>query len=556
MFDMKGLLAKVLNGEKIDLPNNAQLMRQTLIQQGVLPANAQPMGVQPSGQAEGEAMVSAAADVKPAQAQSQSGGGSVTGLLSGLLGKGMSSTPSTPPVATPSPTTPFSLQGEQGTLRGFLNSALGQKTSTPNPQVASLGGSVSMPQSPTTALPQSSALPVTAPQAIPAPVARSSGREYEGIGDPAAEHLPPHVKAFLNATSAGESNGQYNVRYTPRGGARFDDMSKHPGVYEPGPSGPSSAAGRYQFVKSTWDRLGGGPMDPAHQDVQAWNLAQQDYKARTGRSLDTDLQEKGLTPEIQKTLAPTWSAFKGKNDVWQRVYERDLKKYSGSGDVETDTQDPSRATDFSSQTKGAKVYNMDKMGKSGYDEWNDSWEQAVEHGGKPEEKMKEFPGYEGALKGDLLFVRKPRETQPTPPMMLEEVPPGMEKAHEGEINVANALRKVTETGKGYRVNWEGQRMSDNIEDERDPIAAMAPNLARAIKDHDYKSRMDNNLYHGYAVERKPVAGSEHESLIQGADVHLKRLQDINTKSEDIDALMDRILQEHDRKMKRVPSAKK
>ena len=120
------------------------------------------------------------------------------------------------------------------------------------------------------------------------------------VGDPAAIDLDPVQKAFLNATASGESKGRYDVRFTPAGGARFTDFTKHPGIPEQGPEGPSTAAGRYQFTKRTWESLGGGPFDPVTQDIRGWQLAERDYRVATGRDLSDDLKEKGFTPEIAR----------------------------------------------------------------------------------------------------------------------------------------------------------------------------------------------------------------------------------------------------------------
>ena len=148
------------------------------------------------------------------------------------------------------------------------------------------------------------------------------------VSDPVAEDLAPHQKAFLNAISGGESGGAYNVRYTPRGPAYFNDLSRHPGIMEPGPHGKTSASGRYQFTKTTWDGLGGGDFSPANQDRMAWRLAQRDYSARTGRNLDADLQAGGLTPQIMQALTPTWQAFKGNRGRHAATYRDSLGRYS------------------------------------------------------------------------------------------------------------------------------------------------------------------------------------------------------------------------------------
>lgn len=150
--------------------------------------------------------------------------------------------------------------------------------------------------------------------------------------DPVNANLPPYARALLQAIAGQESGGRYNVRYTPGGGAEFDDLSQHPAIYEPTKDGrKSSAAGRYQFTKSTWDDLGGGSFDPAHQDEMGWKLAQRDYKQRTGSDLATDLQQKGYTPDIQRALAPTWAALGSGFDAKAANYKDALSRYGAGG---------------------------------------------------------------------------------------------------------------------------------------------------------------------------------------------------------------------------------
>lgn len=159
----------------------------------------------------------------------------------------------------------------------------------------------------------------------------SSGSDKMGkgfrVGDPVAGDLPPHARAMLNAIAGGESGGRYDIRYTPSGGATFSGYDSHPGIMEPGPHGKSSAAGRYQFTKSTWNAMGGGAFSPEMQDRRAWELAQRDYRARTGGNLDADLRERGLTADMMKALAPTWQAFKGNHNRHAATYAESLTRY-------------------------------------------------------------------------------------------------------------------------------------------------------------------------------------------------------------------------------------
>ncbi|MEZ2406947.1 hypothetical protein AB6806_09040 [Bosea sp. RCC_152_1] len=154
--------------------------------------------------------------------------------------------------------------------------------------------------------------------------------------DPVAKDLQPHEAAFLNATAGGESAGKYNIRYTPAGGATFQLTGAHPGIFEPGPHGPSSAAGRYQFTKTTWDSLppeakGDGTFSPENQDRAALWLGRKDYQRVTGRNLDEDLKAEGMSPRILKALAPTWQAFNGNQGKHAATYQQTLNRYQQGG---------------------------------------------------------------------------------------------------------------------------------------------------------------------------------------------------------------------------------
>ena len=201
------------------------------------------------------------------------------------------------------------------------------------------------------------------PGVAAAPVAAASGGSAAPFktSDPVAPGLAPHQMALLNAIAGGESAGKYNIRYTPGGGATFADLSRHPAIYERGPEGPSSAAGRYQFVKRTWDGLGGGDFSPENQDRRALQLATQDYRQRTGRDLDTDLQAGGLTPQIVQALAPTWAAFKGNVGRHLATYNDSLGRYAKGG---TATRTASADPRADAPDAGARPVGFDAMGNS------------------------------------------------------------------------------------------------------------------------------------------------------------------------------------------------
>jgi hypothetical protein len=119
--------------------------------------------------------------------------------------------------------------------------------------------------------------------------------------------MPEHRHPLIKEIYQGEGGNRYNIR---QGGQEtFDTSGPHPGP-KPPRGGESSAAGNGQFLYGTWnDVTGGAPMDKGYQDAATWTLADRDYRKRTGRDLDTDLKEKGMTPEIRSVLSPTWTSF-------------------------------------------------------------------------------------------------------------------------------------------------------------------------------------------------------------------------------------------------------
>jgi muramidase (phage lysozyme) len=138
---------------------------------------------------------------------------------------------------------------------------------------------------------------------------RAPLREAVGMLKPAgvgiaASGIPQEGRALLNAIASTESPG-YNVI---NGGATFSDYSRHPKEGQRGSSG--IAAGRYQFLPSTWERVskmtGIKDFSPANQDRAAWWLAQSDYRANTGRDLLTDLRDPAKVAEVRRALGTTW----------------------------------------------------------------------------------------------------------------------------------------------------------------------------------------------------------------------------------------------------------
>jgi muramidase (phage lysozyme) len=140
------------------------------------------------------------------------------------------------------------------------------------------------------------------------------GREVASMT--ADSTLPPEARGLLDTIAGPESAGAYNIRYTPKGGATFDSYDTHPRIAEPGPQGPSTAAGRYQIVASTYDPLaekyGFKDFKPETQDQAAWHLAQDTYRQKTGGDLLADLQA-GKTQQVQSALSGQWATLRMDN---------------------------------------------------------------------------------------------------------------------------------------------------------------------------------------------------------------------------------------------------
>lgn len=136
-----------------------------------------------------------------------------------------------------------------------------------------------------------------------------------------AEGIPREGAALLETIAGPESGGKYDIRYTLAGGTTFNDFSRHPNIAEPRADGrKSTAAGKYQFIKGTWERaanaLGLTDFSPASQDKAAWWLAQEDYRSHTGRDLLTDLKspDANVQAGIRRALSNTWEGLKNIGD--------------------------------------------------------------------------------------------------------------------------------------------------------------------------------------------------------------------------------------------------
>jgi len=186
--------------------------------------------------------------------------------------------------------------------------------------------------------------------------------------------LSPAQRALLDTIAVGDPTKSQHYWESPdyntivgRGG-KFSDFSDHPRVFG---TATSTAAGRYQFTKTTWDDVvkkynqknPDNPItdfSPLNQDRAALFLAEERYRANTGRDLNADLANPpenmgelikvglgrgphNLTWEIftQKTSQETGDAFSAnlaRNQGYlEQEIEAEAKKKEGIEDQITAT---------------------------------------------------------------------------------------------------------------------------------------------------------------------------------------------------------------------------
>ena len=124
-------------------------------------------------------------------------------------------------------------------------------------------------------------------------------------------------RAFLATIAHGETPGGKDAYRYMLGGKLFDDMSKHPNQLNTSGKYSSTAAGKYQFLGSTWEeqaaKYGYKDFTGDTQDLAAWNYAKDMYKAKAGRDLESDLasDDPKVLNNISSALGQTWTSLPG-----------------------------------------------------------------------------------------------------------------------------------------------------------------------------------------------------------------------------------------------------
>lgn len=121
----------------------------------------------------------------------------------------------------------------------------------------------------------------------------------------ASQNIPPKIKAFLDIISWAEGTYSADGYRTHFGYEKFDDFRDHPRKVKSADGHDSDAAGKYQAMSFTWDRIakkiGLKDFSPRSQDLFAIELLKE-----CGAY---DLIERG---EIEKAIiaaSPTWASF-------------------------------------------------------------------------------------------------------------------------------------------------------------------------------------------------------------------------------------------------------
>lgn len=122
----------------------------------------------------------------------------------------------------------------------------------------------------------------------------------------------PNARRALDIIAASE-NADYNTTF---GGGTFDDFSRHPNAQrkfkqKDGTTNSSGAAGRYQFLKGTWDslqkELGLQDFSPRNQDIGALALLDQ-ARGKSGKSA-LELALEGNYQGMVEKAGNIWASF-------------------------------------------------------------------------------------------------------------------------------------------------------------------------------------------------------------------------------------------------------
>ena len=153
----------------------------------------------------------------------------------------------------------------------------------------------------------------------------------------AAGYSPEQIKAALLSTISGTESPGYDIMY---GGEKFTDFSKHPNRRMPildqqgNVTGYSTAAGKYQFINSTWEDLakkhGYKDFSAANQDAAAWQLAAETMGGEAELMAALQSNDPGRLNAVAAKLGSQWEGIKklGPNK-FSDIYAKNLGSVQG-----------------------------------------------------------------------------------------------------------------------------------------------------------------------------------------------------------------------------------
>lgn len=122
----------------------------------------------------------------------------------------------------------------------------------------------------------------------------------------------PNIDAFLHLIRYGESSNSNSAYTTLYGGGQFSDLSRHPAIRFNLPNGDyTTAAGAYQIVLTTWNRL------RRSYDLPDFSPASQDFAAVClikGRGAYSDVLAGRFDAAIRK-CRPEWTSLPGAKEA-------------------------------------------------------------------------------------------------------------------------------------------------------------------------------------------------------------------------------------------------
>ena len=191
---------------------------------------------------------------------------------------------------------------------------------------------------------------VASPQTSQQLVGNSSSSSSSGSGRFGTKEQKAMLDsiAFAEGTSKYQNDG-YNTMFT---GKQFSGFKDHPRKLQTGGGYTSDAAGRYQFLSTTWDplakKLGLEDFSPTSQDKAAIELSRQ-YDVTQEL-----LQKEGMSMKVSSFLGRQWASFPGKTiglgqptqklKEIQNVYQKSLGSPQQLSQIPTPAQTSSPKT--------------------------------------------------------------------------------------------------------------------------------------------------------------------------------------------------------------------